>query len=463
MINFIDDDPDLNDDEGKTALHYAAMEGNLEKVKKLLEDGANINAQDKFGGTVLYYATLISRTEVIKELLARGADINIRNMEGETALYDAVREGNIEIVKELLAGGTDVNIQDKYGRTVLYYAITDNCIEVGKMLIAAGAKIPEGMVLQDELRELVQDPEEMLKQGKKQLKELKENLCQVLGGSDLPYTKRYVERIYENIISDASLKFKDIIILRDDFAKLLRRAYGLKFINTHPLSRLVQKSISRLNNLEARFNQRLANFKLEKGILELDEKTGMYKEVNYPGDLKNWENRTIVRLNGLRSIPTDSLIYRFVSTDTFLNFPNLAEEESKSREKRTQEVEDEFDSELEREEDTDKKKLIRERMEKVVDYKVKTDLADHFEEQYYKGLSKPYGVRLAKYLEKEWDNRDHRIQWSYQHDRFKKVDMEKAEERLNRWVDEVIKFERRKFEEFFKELENRYKSTERTL
>lgn len=48
---------DALDDHGLTALHHAARENNLEAAKILLENGAKIDARDKFGSTPLQTAT----------------------------------------------------------------------------------------------------------------------------------------------------------------------------------------------------------------------------------------------------------------------------------------------------------------------------------------------------------------------------------------------------------------------
>ena len=47
----------------------AAMEGNLELVRQLLDEGVNVNAKDKHDVTALMAASTVGHTEVVKLLL----------------------------------------------------------------------------------------------------------------------------------------------------------------------------------------------------------------------------------------------------------------------------------------------------------------------------------------------------------------------------------------------------------
>ena len=51
-------------------LCQAVADGDIDQVRTLIADGANVNARDEFGGTALYYALLDSPTEVVGLLLA---------------------------------------------------------------------------------------------------------------------------------------------------------------------------------------------------------------------------------------------------------------------------------------------------------------------------------------------------------------------------------------------------------
>ena len=139
-----------------TALHYASKSGHLEAVKLLLENGANPNIQanpyeqdfpdDEFGdkiGTALILASQKGHLEIVKLLLKNEADINAKE-EGEdlTALHFASQEGHLEIVKLLLETGADVKAQGKNGKTALYYARRKDHLGVENHLIKNQAKGP---------------------------------------------------------------------------------------------------------------------------------------------------------------------------------------------------------------------------------------------------------------------------------------------------------------------------------
>jgi ankyrin repeat protein len=77
-------------------LFLAAGQGNLEVVRYLLDEGADINAREKLGHTALAEAAYFGHLDVIKELLLRGADINTVTDDG-TALDIAVSRNNTAV------------------------------------------------------------------------------------------------------------------------------------------------------------------------------------------------------------------------------------------------------------------------------------------------------------------------------------------------------------------------------
>jgi len=95
---------------------------------------SSVNTKDKFGRTALMYAACEGDTEFVKTLLAEGADVNAKDKDGVTALMGAAWNGHTEIVKALLAKGADVNIKDKDGRTALRYAILGSHAEIVRLL-----------------------------------------------------------------------------------------------------------------------------------------------------------------------------------------------------------------------------------------------------------------------------------------------------------------------------------------
>ena len=92
---------------GETPLHKAAEQGDIEAVKKLIADGADINSQNgRDGETPLHRAITRGQTEMAKLLIDSGANVNIgRKRDGQTPLAMAVSRGRDEIAKLLRAKG----------------------------------------------------------------------------------------------------------------------------------------------------------------------------------------------------------------------------------------------------------------------------------------------------------------------------------------------------------------------
>ncbi len=101
-------------------IHGAALEGDLEAVRRYIEAGADLNAKEPLGGsTPLIIAATFGRTEVAKALIEAGADVDQRNNEGSTALLSAAFLCRTEIVAALLAAGADRSITNNAGSTPL--------------------------------------------------------------------------------------------------------------------------------------------------------------------------------------------------------------------------------------------------------------------------------------------------------------------------------------------------------
>ena len=112
--------------------------GAFAEVKRLIEEGTDVNAQDNEGWTALMWALEYGHTEVVKLLIEEGADVNAKDKKGFTALMYSSREGNTEIVKLLIEAGADVNAKDKDGFTAFMWAFESK--EIRKLLREAGAE-----------------------------------------------------------------------------------------------------------------------------------------------------------------------------------------------------------------------------------------------------------------------------------------------------------------------------------
>ena len=126
--------PDIQDNNGMTALSYASLNGNLQVVETLLNGGAD-------GLTALISASQNGHSEVVQILLKGGADPNIQKNDGATALMSASQNGHSEVVHILLKRGADSNIQRKDGVTALMIASYNGHSEVINILINGGGNL----------------------------------------------------------------------------------------------------------------------------------------------------------------------------------------------------------------------------------------------------------------------------------------------------------------------------------
>jgi len=131
----------ISSDEEK--LLEAARKQDIDTVVNLLKKGVNINVEedDDYPDTALTIASAFANTELATLLLDNGADINHQNKYGNTALMEALdygaageEEEKVEIVSLLIKRGADVHIQDPYGKTVLDRAKRYKYLEVVKII-----------------------------------------------------------------------------------------------------------------------------------------------------------------------------------------------------------------------------------------------------------------------------------------------------------------------------------------
>lgn len=103
-----------------TALHCAAVFGNIGAVKILVKQGANVDARDNYDSTPLIAAAEFRGNEhVIHFLLTNDiakSNINAITNLGVTALHFAVQKDQIENARVLLEQGADLTIRDANGR-----------------------------------------------------------------------------------------------------------------------------------------------------------------------------------------------------------------------------------------------------------------------------------------------------------------------------------------------------------
>ncbi|MCL1469256.1 ankyrin repeat domain-containing protein [Argonema antarcticum] len=124
-----------------TSVYEAVYKGDVDTVRRYLEQGGNVNAKNKYGNTLLLWAAQNNRKDVAELLIAKGADVNAKNKDGNTLLLWAAWYNWKEVAELLIAKGADVNAKNKDGYTLLLWAAQNNSKEVAELLIAKGADV----------------------------------------------------------------------------------------------------------------------------------------------------------------------------------------------------------------------------------------------------------------------------------------------------------------------------------
>jgi len=114
--------PNQTDDQTRTGLHVAAINGNLQIAAILIKAGAKTDVTDKLGNTPLHYAADRNQVEMAKLLLDLGAAPDPVNRNGMTPLMIAAGRGDLEIVTALLAKGANPSKTDFTGRDAVGWA-----------------------------------------------------------------------------------------------------------------------------------------------------------------------------------------------------------------------------------------------------------------------------------------------------------------------------------------------------
>ena len=142
---------DARDRFGARPLSHAARFGHLEMVDLLLAHGAPIDARNLVGATALYFAAEGGHTSVVQRLIERGADVNLTGRSGVSPVAAAAYAGNDSVVEALLARGADERAPDETGKPPIVYAAAGARIEIVKRLLARNVDIntryPNGLTL----------------------------------------------------------------------------------------------------------------------------------------------------------------------------------------------------------------------------------------------------------------------------------------------------------------------------
>jgi len=170
-----DGDTDIQDLlRGDSALLDAAKKGCLARVQKLCTSD-NINCTDQQGrnSTPLHLAAGYNNYEVAEYLIEQGADVNAQDKGGLIPLHNASSYGHVDIASLLINNNSLVNATDRWAFTPLHEACQKGRTQLCTLLLSYGAdplmKNQEGqtaldLTTQDDIRCLLIDASPHLQQ-----------------------------------------------------------------------------------------------------------------------------------------------------------------------------------------------------------------------------------------------------------------------------------------------------------
>jgi len=103
----------------RTSLIWATFYDNLDLLKWLIENGADVNHQDKVGYSALHFAGQERRLEPAKLLIDKGAKLEIADKHGNTPLVTAIfnSKGDYSLVKLYISNGANLDRENIHEMT----------------------------------------------------------------------------------------------------------------------------------------------------------------------------------------------------------------------------------------------------------------------------------------------------------------------------------------------------------
>ncbi len=116
-------------------LLFASSLGDVETVRVLIKNGAEVNLWDAGGQTALMKAAWSGHTKTFELLIKNRAFVEVRCNKGMTALMYASMYGQIKTVELLIEKGADTTAEDFNGNTAFRHALKHGNIKIAKLLI----------------------------------------------------------------------------------------------------------------------------------------------------------------------------------------------------------------------------------------------------------------------------------------------------------------------------------------
>jgi uncharacterized protein len=128
-------------DSKAATLADAVKRDDIEKIKRLLDEGSDASASGEGGVTILDWALRREKADAFNVLLQSGADPTKPGLQGRSTIHDAAIADDSAYLSMLVARHADINVKTQDGETPLVLALMSGCDKQFHMLIAAGADV----------------------------------------------------------------------------------------------------------------------------------------------------------------------------------------------------------------------------------------------------------------------------------------------------------------------------------
>ena len=160
-LALVDGNADVNahQEDGTTALHWAAYHDDLALLRRLLKAGAKANVANDYGSTPLAEAAERADPQALQLLLEAGADVESANPQGQTALMTVARTDIVAAARVLVTHGANVNAAEQWrGQTALMWASAQSQPAMVRFLLSHGAQVNARETVREWPRRVTAEP-----------------------------------------------------------------------------------------------------------------------------------------------------------------------------------------------------------------------------------------------------------------------------------------------------------------
>ncbi|KAK2837592.1 hypothetical protein Q5P01_014804 [Channa striata] len=159
----------LNEMDFERGIWSAAMDGDLERVRSLVQKGTDPNMRDSSGYTAMHYASRSGHLGVCKFLFENGACASPQTPGGATPLHRSAYCGHLDVVRLLLQHRANPKLCDDDGATPLHKAAECGHADVCQLLVEhcpslcsqpnKRQQLPYQLAQKPDLQELLKPPQ----------------------------------------------------------------------------------------------------------------------------------------------------------------------------------------------------------------------------------------------------------------------------------------------------------------